>query len=187
VERLLDTALDVYARDGREGFTMSAVIKESGVSSGSLYHHFGNFDGLAAALYTRCMTRLLEAMVAALEPCEDAREGVLAATRAYLRFAAEHRAEAEFIHASAYAAFLPAHAAAVAGAKEPLLRRMMDWAAPRVAAGEIVDLPPALLEMLLIGPVAETVRRWLAGAPGVGLDEAAELLPERVWRSVSAR
>ena len=76
---------------------------------------------------------------------------------------------------------------AIAEAKSPLLRRMMDWAAPRIAAGEIVDLPPALLEMLLVGPVAETVRRWLAGAPGVDLKEAAVLLPERVWRSVSAR
>ncbi|WP_106400347.1 TetR/AcrR family transcriptional regulator [Actinocorallia populi] len=186
VERLLDTALDVYARDGRDGFTMSAVIKESGVSSGSLYHHFGSFDGLAAALYTRCMTALLEAMAAALEPCEDAREGVIAAVRAYLGFAAEHRVEAGFIHASAYAAFLPAHAPAIAAAKEPLLRRMMDWTRPHVAAGEIVDLPPALMEMLLIGAAAETTRRWLAGAPGIDLAEASELLPERVWRSLRA-
>lgn len=187
VEKLLDTALDVYARDGRDGFTMSAVIKESGVSSGSLYHHFGSFDGLAAALYTRCMTALLEAMAAALEPCEDAREGVLAAVRAYLGFAAAHRAEAGFVHTSAYAAFLPAHAAAIAAAKEPLLRRMADWVRPHVAAGEVVDLPPALLEMLLIGAAAETTRRWLAGAPGIDLAEASELLPERVWCSLRAR
>ena len=187
VERLLDTALSVYAREGHEGFTMSAVIKESGVSSGSLYHHFGSFDGLAAALYARCMTALLESMTAALEPCPDAASGVRAAARAYLEFAAAHRAEAGFLQTSAYAAFLPAHAAAVAAAKAPFLERMNAWLRPHVAAGEVVDLPPALLEMLLIGPVAETVRRWLAGAPGLDLAEAAEVLPERVWLSLRGK
>ncbi|GAA2724317.1 TetR/AcrR family transcriptional regulator [Actinocorallia aurantiaca] len=187
VERLLDTALAVYARDGREGFTMSAVIKESGVSSGSLYHHFGSFDGLAATLYTRCMTALLESMVTAIEPCTGAREGVEAAARAYLDFAAGHRAEAEFIHASAYAAFLPAHAPSIAEAKGPLLARMMAWIRPHIASGEVVDLSPVLLEMLLVGPVAETTRRWLAGAPGLDLAEASARLPERIWCSLSLR
>ncbi|MCD0449595.1 TetR/AcrR family transcriptional regulator [Actinocorallia sp. API 0066] len=186
VGRLLDTALAVFAAHGREGFTMSAVIKESGVSSGSLYHHFGSFDGLAAALYARCMGALLTEVTLALEAQPNAADGVRAVPAAYLAFAREHRAEIAFIHTSAYAAFLPAHTATVAAVKGPLLARMTDWLAPYVAAGDLVDLPPAYVEMLLIGPVAETVRRWLSGAPGLDLDEAARLLPERIWRSVRA-
>ncbi|ROO88347.1 TetR family transcriptional regulator [Actinocorallia herbida] len=186
VERLLEVALAVFAREGREGFTMSAVIKESGVSSGSLYHHFGSFDGLAAALYARCMGGLLTSVVTALEECAEAADGARAVPAAYLAFAREHRDEMAFIHASAYAAFLPAHAGTVAAVKDPLLARMTDWLAPHVAAGRIADLPPALMEMLLIGPVAETVRRWLAGAPGIDLAEAERLLPERLWHAVRA-
>ncbi|MDX6741266.1 TetR/AcrR family transcriptional regulator [Actinocorallia sp. A-T 12471] len=186
VGRLLEVALAVFAREGREGFTMSAVIKESGVSSGSLYHHFGSFDGLAAALYARCMGELLEAILTALEPCEEAADGVRAVPAAYLAFAREQRDRMAFIHVSDYAAFLPAHAETVAAVKGPLLARMAAWAAPHVAAGRVVDLSPALLEMLLIGPVAETVRRWLAGAPGIDIAEAERVLPERVWRSVRA-
>lgn len=45
-------------------------------------------------------------------------------------------------------------------------------------------MPEALLEMLIIGPVAEVARRWLAGAPGSDIEEASRLLPERIWRSV---
>jgi hypothetical protein len=52
-----------------------------------------------------------------------------------------------------------------------------------VDAGIIVDLPSPLTEMLVIGPVAEVARRWFAGAPGLDLDQAADPLPERVWRS----
>ncbi|GAB2837805.1 TetR/AcrR family transcriptional regulator [Actinocorallia aurea] len=186
VERLLEVALAVFAREGREGFTMSAVIKESGVSSGSLYHHFGSFDGLAAALYARCMGALLTSVAEAVEECAEAADGVRAVPSAYLAFARGHRDEMAFIHASAYAAYLPAHAGTVEAVKAPQLARMTDWLAPHVAAGRVVALPPSLLEMLLIGPVAETVRRWLADAPGIDLAEAERLLPERLWHAVRA-
>ena len=46
-DALLDAALAVHAARGPEGFTIHAVVEESGRSLGSLYHHFGSFDGLA--------------------------------------------------------------------------------------------------------------------------------------------
>ncbi|GGT05353.1 hypothetical protein GCM10010156_73860 [Planobispora rosea] len=93
VDRLLAAALDLHAEDPG-GFTMAALIARTGVSSGSLYHHFGSFDGLAAALYARCLAGLL----------------------------------AHFIHASAYAAFLPAHAEDIARAKRTAGRgRAPEW------------------------------------------------------------
>ncbi|WP_238016893.1 TetR/AcrR family transcriptional regulator [Dactylosporangium sp. AC04546] len=179
-DRLLDAALAVHAGDGPDGFTMSAVIKASGASSGSLYHHFGSFDGLAAALYTRCMSRLLDALLAALEPQTDPRAGVEAVVRAYLRFTREQRDEARFVHASAAAAFLPAHAAAIAAAKRPRADRLAAWLRPHLAGA--VSAPMA--EMLVIGPAAETARRWLAGDPAIDLAEAETVLPPRVARSV---
>lgn len=211
-ERLLAAALDLYEREGADGFTMTAVTGTSGVSVGSLYHHFGSFDGLAAALYARCLSGLLDAVLAALDalpPGADAetegradaeaveakgREkaearvaaGIEAVVTGYLGFTREHRAAAHFVHASAYAAFLPAHAALVAKEKEPRLAGILGWLRPYAEAGLVVKLPDALTEMLVVGPVAETARRWLAGVPGIDLDEAGRLLPERIWRSLRA-
>ncbi|MER5649316.1 TetR/AcrR family transcriptional regulator [Streptosporangium sp. NPDC002524] len=251
-ERLLAAALDLYEREGADGFTMTAVTAASGVSVGSLYHHFGSFDGLAAALYARCLSGLLDAVVAALAALppgegtgpgegagaeggegteaaeveggeggksseggeggegteveggegdkggkgaeaggrEEAEAWVAAGIRAvvtgYLGFTREHRAAAHFVHASAYAAFLPAHAALVAKEKEPRLAGILGWLRPYAEAGLVVELPDTLTEMLVVGPAAETARRWLAGAPGIDLDEACRLLPERIWRSLRA-
>lgn len=186
VARLLDDALRVHSEQGPDGFTMTAVIKESGVSSGSLYHHFGSFDGLAAALYARCMGRLLDALLDALEPLDDAQEGTEAVVRAYLAFTEEHRDAAMFIHASAYAAYLPAHAAVIHAEKLPRMARLLAWLRPRQEAGDIANLSPAMVEMLLIGPVAETARRWLSD-PSIDLGEAARVLPPRIWRSLRSR
>jgi hypothetical protein len=58
------------------------------------------------------------------------------------------------------------------------------WFRPRIAAGEIVPIDEALLEMMLIGAAAETSRRWLAGQPGIDLAEATRVLPKLVARSL---
>ena len=185
VQRLLVAALDTYADKGAEGFTVHAVAAASGISLGSLYHHFGSFDGLAAALYTRCMAGLLDDIVAALDRARTPRSGIRAVVTAYLGYVTEQSASARFIHASAYAAYLPAHAEAIAAMKAPRMARMAAWLAPHVAAGTVVDLPDPLTEMLLIGPVAELSRRWLNGAD-IDLPRAAKLLPDRIWASLQA-
>jgi AcrR family transcriptional regulator len=184
VTRLLDAALAVHESQGRDGFTVQAVLTASGVSLGSLYHHFGSFDGLAAALYGRCMGELLDEIVTTLHRARTAHGGVRAVVTAYLRFVEEHPDRARFVHASAYASYLPAHAGAIAEIKAPRMARMREWLAPHVAAGSVVDLPDPLLEMLLIGPVAELSRRWLAGATDIDLAKAARVLPDRVWAAL---
>ncbi|WP_214369296.1 TetR/AcrR family transcriptional regulator [Pseudonocardia sp. H11422] len=186
VRRLLDAALDVHAEHGAEGFTVHAVTAASGVSQGSLYHHFGSFDGLAAALYARCMGELMDALVDATTAARTARDGVHALVVAYLRFVAEHTAAARFIHSMPWLTFAPPHAALVARAKAPRVERLLEWARPHVAAGRLVDLPAPLMEMLVVGAPGETARRWLAGSRDIDLDQAIALLPEQIWRSLQA-
>jgi len=181
-DRLLAAALDEFARHGT--FTVQSVIAASGVSLGSLYHHFGSLDGLSAALYRQCMGTLLDSLADAIAGRRTARGGVRALVGAYLRFARSHPAETRFVHISAYASFLPLHAEAIDAAKAPALKRIVDWFRPYVAAGQIVDLPESLLEALMIGPAAEVTRRWVAGVPGFDLATAERELPERVWQAV---
>jgi AcrR family transcriptional regulator len=184
VDRLLSTALDVFAESGQDGFTVNAVTAASGVSLGSLYHHFGSFDGLAAALYSKCMAELFDALIAALQRTRTARTGIRALVVTYLRFTEEHPAAARFIHASAYAGYLSAHASQINAAKAPRLEAVAGWLRPHVASGELAGLPEPLIEILLIGPVAETARRWLSGVPGVDIGQAVRVLPDRIWRSL---
>ena len=186
VGKVLDAALALYAAEGAGGLTMSALITRTGVSSGSLYHHFGSFDGLRAALYARCMGALLDEVAAALERSGTARSGVRALVEAYLGFTEGSRPAAHFVHASSYADFLPPNADRIAEAKAPRMARIAAWLRPHVEAGTVLPLPDPLTEMLVIGPVAETARRWLAGDPAVDLAVAARVLPERIWQSVRA-
>ncbi|TDV40337.1 TetR family transcriptional regulator [Actinophytocola oryzae] len=164
---------------------MQAVLAESGVSLGSLYHHFTNFDGLAASSYAKCMAELLDHLVAELARTRTARRGVEAVVRAYLSFVVDQSSKARFIHASAYATYLPAYKELIAETKKVRMARMAEWLAPHVAAGTVIPLPDPLTEMLLIGPVAELSRRWLTD-PTIDLEKAAGLLPARIWAALAA-
>jgi AcrR family transcriptional regulator len=183
-DRLLDAALAVFERDRFAGYTVHAVVAESGVSLGSLYHHFGSMDGLSAALYTRSMSRLLDAIGSTLGGRRTAKAVVTRIVEGYLGFSADHPTEALFIHSSPSAGFLVSHAGAIAAAKRPRIERIAAALRPHVASGAIVPLPEAMLEMLIIGPAAEVSRRWLGGDPSIDLHAALRSLPERIWCSV---
>lgn len=185
VARLLDAALDVYTRCGPEGYTMTAVIGASGISVGSLYHHFGSFNGLTVALYSRLSAELVDGLVAAVESGSTAREGVRAFVTAYLRWCVDNRSKAHFLLGMPYQAHLITPTEAMLAEAAPQVDRILAWVAPHMKAGRIVAVPDGQLGCLLIGPVAEAVTRWLIGMPGAGdIEEAFAHLPDRVWAAV---
>ena len=186
VELLLDAALRVYADAGEQGLTVSAVTKASGVSLGSLYHHFGSLDGLLAALTQRWLGRLLGELATALGHTRTARTGIRAVVRAYLQFVQEHRDAALLLHSATADRFSMAQGKELRDAQEARLSPFAVWLSAHIESGEVAPLPPALIESLVLGPVVAVARRWLSGIDDVDLDEAARLLPESIWRSVSA-
>ncbi|MEV5998149.1 TetR/AcrR family transcriptional regulator [Streptomyces griseomycini] len=185
VELLLDAALRVYSEEGEQGLTVNAVTKASGVSLGSLYHHFGSIDGLVDALLLRWLERLLGELVTALQSTRTARTGVRALVRAYLRFVREHPEVSMLLHSSRADRLGMTQAARLRDAQEARLTPLTEWVRHHVERGEVAPLPLPLIESLVLGPVVGTTRRWLTFGD-VDLEEAARILPDRIWRSLSA-
>lgn len=185
-DRLLDAALQVYADSGDQGVTVGALTKASGVSLGSLYHHFGSVDGLMSALLQRWLGRLLVELAASVERSRTARTGIRALTRAYLKFIEENPDAARLLHSSYADRLGMAQARQLRDAQEARLSPLTAWIQQHVDSGEVAPLPMALVEGLVLGPVVATARRWLAGFDDVDLDQAARVLPDRIWRSVAA-
>lgn len=185
VEQLLDAALRVYGESGEQGLTVSAVTAASGVSPGSLYHHFGSMDGLLTALLTRWLERLLDRMVTALERSDSARDGVRALVEAYLAFIRDHRAAGLLLHSARADELGMREAGRIRDAQEARLSPLSAWVSGHVESGEIARLPVAVLESLVLGPVIGVSRRWLT-LGDVDLDTAAAVLPDRIWRSIAA-
>ena len=185
---LLDAALRLFAEQGEQGLTVNAVTKASGVSLGSLYHHFGSLDGLFDALTERWLSRLLSELITAMQATRTARTGIRAIVRTHLAFVREHRDAALLLHSARTDQRNMIQARELRDSQEARLSVFATWAQSHVDSGELAPLSLPLLESLVLGPLVGVVRRWLSGIDDVelDLDEAARVLPDRIWRSVAA-
>ncbi|MFD3654834.1 TetR/AcrR family transcriptional regulator [Streptomyces sp. NPDC058620] len=182
---LLDAALRLYGAEGERGITVGAVTRASGVSLGSLYHHFGSIDGLVAELMSRWLTRLLGELFMSLQEARTTRAAIHGLVRTYLAFVQEHRDAALLLHSSTADQHTMAQGKEIRDAQEARLSAFAQWLQPRIESGELASLPVPLIESLVLGPVVAVARRWLSGIDDVDLDEAARILPERIWRSLA--
>ncbi|GAA3162812.1 MULTISPECIES: TetR/AcrR family transcriptional regulator [Streptomyces] len=182
--QVLDRALEIYAAQGESGLTLGAITAASGVSAGSIYHHFGSLPGVLTALAQRWLARLLEELTAALEQVDDARSGVQAVVRVYLRFVQDHPDASRLMHSAPVDREVMARAPQLRGSQEARLAPLAAWLHTRQEAGELAALPLPVLESLILGPVTGIARRWLS-LGDIDLDEAVRETPERIWRSVS--
>lgn len=187
VERALDAALACFTEQGLHAATIQELSARSGVSVGSLYHHFGSRQGVVFALYRRSLASMLATITAAVVRHRDAQRGVRALVRSYLAFAEAHPDETRLIYAAAHSDLTASHRAELDALAAELVAPLARWLAPRIEDGSIAPLPPALLEVALIGPPAEAARRILTGTPGLSFQEAAAVLPGLVWRSVASQ
>jgi AcrR family transcriptional regulator len=184
--RVLDAALDCFARTGVYATRIEDLAEKAQVSVGSLYHHFGGRERVAFLLYRRCMESLMGAISAAVLRKRTARDGVRALVRSYLEWVADNREAARYIYAAAsQAELLDSWKADMVEWKGDLVSPFVRWFQAHIDAGSIVDLPPALMEVVVVGPAAEFARRWLSGVPGLEMDAAVKALPDAVWRSVA--
>ncbi|MFE9860820.1 TetR/AcrR family transcriptional regulator [Streptomyces sp. NPDC005780] len=181
---VLDCALDIYASDGEAGLTLTAITSAGGVSAGSIYHHFGSLQGVVVALAQSWLGRLLDELVGELTRAQDARGGIHAAVRAYLRFIQVHPDAARLIHSVTVDREFTARAHQIRGAQEARLTPVAAWLQARQESGQLVDLPLPVVESLILGPVTGIARRWLS-VGDIDIEEAARTVPERIWRSVS--
>ncbi|MEU3651504.1 TetR/AcrR family transcriptional regulator [Streptomyces sp. NPDC032161] len=184
VEQVLEAALRIYASEGEAGLTVGAITKASGVSSGSVYHHFGNLHGVIATLALRSVGQLLDALTTALEQATDARSGVRAVVRTYLDFAQAHPEAARLMHSVTADHELMTRTGQIRESQEARLTPIALWIHAHTKSGELADLPTPVIEALVLGPVVAVVRRWLT-VGDIDLAEAGRTLPDQIWRAVS--
>lgn len=90
-DQLLAVAIDVFARAGYHGTSMTDVAAAAGVTKPVLYQHFGSKRELYLELLAEVGARLQEAISKATTEAGTPRAQVQQGFAAYFRFVAEHR------------------------------------------------------------------------------------------------
>ena len=83
--RLLDAARKLFGELGYAQTSTEAVVAAADVTRGALYHHFGNKEGLFAAVFDREEERLAAAVLRAAGKFDTPRDRVQAGCRVFLQ------------------------------------------------------------------------------------------------------
>src|SRR3954467_5271448 len=95
-DAILDAALAAFEAKGVLAATLDDIRSRSGASIGSIYHHFGDKEGIAAALYAQLLREWQRGFAKALRG-RQAEAGIRAAVDHHLRWAARHPAAMRFL------------------------------------------------------------------------------------------
>jgi AcrR family transcriptional regulator len=98
---ILDCAARMLGPGGADAITIAGVIREAGVSSGSVYHRFPTRSALLAALWNRAVERYHEAIYPLFEG--DPVQAAVAIGRRTVSWSLENPADARVLQAGAEA------------------------------------------------------------------------------------
>jgi AcrR family transcriptional regulator len=86
-ELLVAAAKELFARDGYDATSTEAVLQQSGVSRGSLYHHFPDKKSLFDAVLVRVHAEAVQITIRAARGSADGVEALKAGCLAWIRLA----------------------------------------------------------------------------------------------------
>ncbi len=179
-------ALDCFERAGVEQATIEEIRAAADSSIGSIYHHFGNKDGLVAAIFFAALddqTALVEPQIAA---ATSAREAVEAAVRSYLEWITAQPRLARFMYRARAAVAAGPRSDELAERNKARHRLLVAWLVKGVEAGEIRALPRETYVPLLIGQSENYCRAWLSERIRVKPSEHVDVFAQAAWRSIAA-
>lgn len=170
--RILDGALDVFARKGYHRAIVDDIVRASGTSKGAVYHHFSNKEAVFLALVDEFAGRLAGAVAAAVAARRGALDKVEGALTAALATFADNERLARLIllEAVSLGPTYQAKRAEVTARFATLIQTYLDEA---VADGSLAPLDTRVATLAWLGAVNEVVVQWLHG----GVPDLSSTIP----------
>jgi len=184
---ILDAALGCFLEHGIAATTTEEIRDRSGASIGSIYHHFGDKEGIAGALYVEGIRSYQEGFLRVLGRHRQARAGIEGAVRYHLRWVEENPARARYLFSVREPPMIGSVRAEVRELNRRFYGAVESWVTPHMRAGVCRSLSADLLQALWFGPAQHFARLWLAGLGPSGLARAGRLLPEAAWQALRGR
>lgn len=183
-QEIIEAALQCFTEHGVEATTIEMIRERSGASVGSLYHHFGNKESIAAAIFNDAMEEHAERQQALLAQASTVEAGVKALAYAYIDWIADNPERAHFaLYSRGYLAKGEAAATMNAG-KRKRLSSVLAWFRPHIASGGLKKLPIECYASLITGPAHDYARLWLSGRAKTNIKAYREIFAEAAWNAV---
>lgn len=181
---ILDAALTCFLERGFAATTIEDIRDRSGASTGSIYHHFGGKEELAAAVYLGALGAYQDGFARTLGKRSGAKEGIQALVRYHVRWIVENPDRARFLFRMRHVEGVRSVEPAISQMNQRLFQRVAEWAEPHLRAGRLARHRQDVWYALCLGPSQEFGRLWLAGRTETSPERAAIALAEAAWRAL---
>lgn len=183
---IFKTALDLFNEQGLEATTIEMIRARCETSVGAIYHHFGNKEGLVAALFFTALDDQAELRARYLEAANTAKEGVYALVHSYVDWVDDEPQWARFQYHAHFAVTKGPLAAELEGRNQARNGLLGEWMKAPGRGDQLTGVPAELLPSLVIGQADSYCRAWLAGRVHSSPRTYRDVLAEAAWRSVGA-
>jgi len=179
---ILKTALELFTRQGFFNTSVHDIQRATGVSIGSIYHHFKNKEGLAKALYDDQVERMAQAMEKIMAEHLTAHDRCRAVI-AHLFDLTEASPEAmQYILYAKHREFLPSEKPVCSSRPFELMKQMVSAG---MVAGEIREMEPYVSATAIFGGAIRLIYLRLDGALPKPLPEYLDAAWDCAWRAVA--
>lgn len=183
-EDILRAGRSLFAANGFRATSIEDICARSGASVGSVYHHFGSKEGVAAALYVEAMVDYQRGLRDILEQPVAPEVAVPEVVEHYLRWMEAHPESALLMLAVEHADIRELAADQIARLNAPVVDLVEEWAAQHVKAHRLPDVPLDLLVAYVVGPARRFAHMWLQDRTEVTVGRAIDLLPAAAWHGL---
>jgi AcrR family transcriptional regulator len=183
-QEILDAALGCFIENGVEATTIDMIRERSAASVGSLYHHFGNKESIAAAIYVEAMQSYHGAQQEYLSRARTAEEGVKAIVHSYIDWVADNPDKARFVLYNRGAVVRSEAARDLETQTKSHLSQALRWFQPYRENGSLKDVPLECYPSLITGPSHDYARLWLAGRVKTHIRAHREVFADAAWNAL---
>lgn len=124
-EKVLSTALGLFTSKGYFSTSMRDITRESSVSTGSVYHHFKDKEGVAAALYQSLIERMRSALQQIIDEHASAHDQCRAVIELLFSITEEEPETMNFMLYTKHREFLPAEQPVCSSEPFEIMRSMV--------------------------------------------------------------
>ncbi|MEL7447520.1 MAG: TetR/AcrR family transcriptional regulator, partial [Pseudomonadota bacterium] len=162
--------------------SLQELVKLSGVSNGSIFHHFGSKDGVLRAIFETERRRYLGYVAQCIvshegDPCDAMGRGAYAAVEFQARDPQRHfRLVSQFSNSQ----WLMTNEGGWNELAAEIERPVMQWAVPHLAEGRLPMLQPHVIQSLMLGPAELICSQWRRGRVTGPLEDQAPIVAQFV-------
>lgn len=183
---ILRRALACFNEQGLEATTIEMIRAACDTSVGAIYHHFGNKEGLVAALFFAALDDQAGLRERYMSDAQTLEQGVQALVHSYVDWVDAQPEWARFQFQARYAVAKGPFAEELASRNKARNRQLREWLTAHTRADELPRIPAELLPSLIVGQAENYCRAWLSGRVQSSPSTYRQELAEAAWRSIDA-